>query len=317
MKSADQWFQEGLGEIALSRSADYRSEYVGDLERAVAAFDQALALEPSHRGALHQRGLALAILGRHEAALDSFVAAAAVSPEDAELRLAVAQSLVKLEQWESALRAFDEVLRLRPEDQEALFGRASALARLERDELALAAWDEVLRGADNKTITSHGRTVRVLTEDFRRLRAQLSRALALGRLGRAEAEAAFREVFEANAVQLAGPSAPDVFHEALRTLEVARRAFHAFVEANLSDPMTLRRAASAWLMAKRPEDSVRAWDRAIASKPDAAAWWGKAEAHVQAGQLELAIAAYERSLQVTPGYGPSLARLPVVKARRG
>lgn len=294
MKSAADWFEEGLAAIALSRSADYQSELMDDLRRAVAAFEHALALDPKLPQAQHQRGLALAHLDQHEAALDAFVAAISLAPEDADLRLAVARSLVAAGQTEAALAAFDEVLRLRPGDEVALFGRASALASLGRDALALAAWDEVL----GRREPFHGRG-----------RARLARAIALAHLGRAEALGAFRELFDDEPIQLGGSGAP----AALRTLEAARAAYRAHVEAHAEDLNGWRRAGQMWGSAGRTVEAIAAWEELLRRAPgDAQAWFGLAEAQVQAGQLEDAVAAYRRSLELWPGFLGASARLRVV-----
>lgn len=316
MSTAAEWFEKGKAAIALSYSADSGSEYRGELAEAIEAFDQALALEPGHLEALHERGLAQALLGHHEAALDSFVAASAQSPDDPNLRLAIGQSLAELGKHEAAEGAFDEVLRLRPGDEAALFGRASALMALRRDALAVAAWNEVLRSPDNRNLNFHGRTARVLTTDSRRLHALLSQALALGRLGRAEAAGAFRDVFDANSVSLAGPLAPGVFHEALRELEVARAAYRAHLEANAGDALTWRRAAQVWQAVHRTEEAISAWDRLLDQAPDAQGWFGKAGALEAAGQLDAAISAYEHSLEYWPGFLGASARLEAIKTQR-
>lgn len=310
MKSAAEWFEEGLAAIALSHSADTQSELRGDLESVVAAFEQVLALDPSYPGAQHQRGLALAHLGQHEAAVDAFVAAVALAPADADLRLAGAQSLATLGQSEAALAAFEEVLRLRPGDEEALFGRAAALLLLGRDELALAAWDEVLASPDNRTLHFHGRNLRVLMGDFRRLRALLSRATALAHLDRPEAFQAFGAVFDAAA---ADPSTPVDLHGALRDLEVARAAYRAHVEARADEVSTWRRAGGLWSAAGRMAEAHQAWAEAVQRAPtDAHVWFGKAEAHARAEQFDEAIAAYRQALVLRPGFLGASARLEVV-----
>jgi tetratricopeptide (TPR) repeat protein len=318
MLSAAEWFEKGQAALTMSQSADHGSEYVSDLEAAVAAFEQALALDPKHERAMRERGLAQARLGHHEAALDSFIAASAQAKEDAGLRVAIAQSLVSLARHEAALQAFDEVLKLQPLNEEALFGRASMLMVLRRDELALDAWNQTLRGPDNRTLNLQGRQVRVLTDDFRRLRALLSLALTLARLGRAEAAGAFRDVFDAHSVRLAGPMAPAVFHEALREQEVARAAYRAHLQANAGDSHAWRRAAQVWQAVHRTDEAIAAWDQLVTHAPDAQVWFGKAEAHAQAGQLDAAIAAYEHSLEYWPGFLGAAARLEVIRkqARR-
>ena len=314
MTTATEWFEKGMAAISLSRHADYGSEFIGDLEDAVGAFGEVLALEPGNLGALRERGLALALLDRHEEALDAFVAATRLAPLDAELRLAVAQSLLRLDHPEAALEALDEVLRLRPDDAEALFSRASVLMVLKRDALPLTAWNTVLGLDDNRTLSHHGRMVRVLTEDFRRLQAQLSRAMALGRLQRPEATTAFREFFDAHPQQLASSFVERVLHEALRTLEVARAAFRDHLAGLGDDSHAWGRAAGVWLAAQLPHEALHAWDRQLAIAPDAQAWFGKAEAFAQAGELDAAIVACERSLELWPGFLGARARLKVMKA---
>lgn len=220
VRSALEWFEAGTAAARASSAAEYGSEMTTGLEEAIAAFDQVLALEPTHLGALKERGFAQAQLNMHEEALASFVAASSQVPGDAGLRLAVAQSLMQLGKFEAACAAYDDVMRLRPGDEVALLGRAEVLMALRRDELAVADWDAFLS------------TPRV---GSLRLRARLSRALALGRLDRAEAQQAFREVFDSDSIRLAGPMAPRVFHEALRELEVARAAYRAHLEANAGD----------------------------------------------------------------------------------
>jgi tetratricopeptide (TPR) repeat protein len=186
---------------------------------------------------------------------------------------------------------------------------------LRRDEAAVAAWDLVL-GSDTRSLTLHGRPMRVLTEDYRRLQAKLSRAMALGRLGRAEAGAVFREVFESHAGQLEGAFVARVFEEALRTLEVARAAYLAHLEAHGEDHNTWRRAAGTWISMRFSDEAIAAWNRVLALAPDAHAWFGKAEALAQQGQLDAAIAAYERSLELQPGIIAAEARLKVVRAQQ-
>ena len=239
-----------------------------------------------------------------------------MAKNDPELLLAAAQSLMKLRRHEEALEAFEQVLVLRPGDEEARFGRADELMALGNFEKGLLAWDLVLAAPDNKTLALHGRTVRVLTADFRRTHAFLSRARALAALEHPAAQAAFRDLLETAADQLSGPSKPAAFLEALQTFEVARAAFRSWVDAHASDPSTWRQAADIWFEAQRTTDSIAAWDMLIAHAPDAQAWFGKAEAHVQAGQLSLAISAYERSLALWPGFLGAAARMKVVEAQR-
>jgi tetratricopeptide (TPR) repeat protein len=192
-----------------------------------------------------------------------------------------------------------------------------ALSHLEHHALALAAWEDVLRLPDNATLNMHGRTVRVLTDDFRRAQARLARATCLAQLGRAEALAAFRAVFAIDADSPHRPLTPSAVHTALRTLEVARTAFHQHIAAHANDVNTWRRAGSDWLAAQRPGEAIAAYDTLVRLAPtDPHAWFGKAEAHAQAEQLEASEAAYKKALELWPEFLGAAARLKVIQGRR-
>lgn len=181
MSTAEDWFKQGLAALDRSRGADRDWEYDSDLREAVDAFDHAIALDPNHLGAQRERGLLLARLEQHEAALDSLVVAANLGGADADLHLAAAKSLLALKLFDRALGAFDEVLGLRPNDDVALVGRAESLTALQRDELALAAWDEAIRLLVARKVEHHGKMIRDLTDDWRAQKAREARSKIVAR----------------------------------------------------------------------------------------------------------------------------------------
>lgn len=317
MTTADEWFAKGMADVGLSRSADTHSEYVGDLRRAVAHFDQALGAQLDHLGALTAKAHALSALDDHEGALDAFVAASHLAPHDPDLQRGAGQALQRLGRREEALGAFEAVLERQPEDPEALFQRAELLTRLGRDEAAIVAWDVVLgRGATRELRLVGGQQVRVLTSDFRRHDALLGRALAVGRLGRPETRASFLDAFEAIGDGLDGMSPRPFFLEALRSLELAREAYRAHVVARrASHPSAEQRAADVWFTLGRLDEALATWDAVLARAPgDSRAWFSKAEVLARRGELDAAIAAFERSLALEPDFLGAKARLRVVRA---
>lgn len=295
--SAAQWFQRGLDELDLSSSADSTSEYRGDLADAVKAFEQVLALEPNHEQAHLLRARTLAQLGEHETALDGLVAAAARSPDDLGVVRAAAVSLFRTGQYE-------QLLAEDPDDGELLFYCASALTRLGRAGAVAAC--ELLLGKPElqaKVMISSLTT-----------RLELLRAMALAEANEPRAHAAFLETFETGAAHLGGPMTPPEFFEALGKFDDARRAYTASVE---SRPTTSswKVAISTWLKAKRPHEALVASERLIELVPaDSRAWFDRAEAFAAAGQRDAAIAAFERSLELEPGFLGAQARLKVARA---
>jgi tetratricopeptide (TPR) repeat protein len=314
MKDADAWFEEGMKDVELSWHADYQSEVKGDLEDAISDFDKALGLRSDHADAWFQKGLALARLRRHEEAAGALAEAVRLRPDDAERWLHRAKALARLERHEAALAAFDETLRRRANDSEARYGKAETLEALSRDAEALAAWACVLGESDCRTVNACTREVRVVTTDFRRVRALVSRANALARLGRrADAISAYRDVMSDAWGMLHGPLAPPVFYDGLRHLEAARSAYYGLLQERSQDRAAWQAAGDAFLRAGRAQDALAAYERLMPLAPeDADVWRGKAEALVQAGRQEEAVAAYREALRIDPGYLAASARLKVV-----
>jgi tetratricopeptide (TPR) repeat protein len=299
MKDADAWFQQGMHHVGMSFSADYRSELIGDLEDALAAFDHALAAQPEHVEALEQRAITLARLDRHDEAVDAFARVIRLRPQQTELWLLSARSLSALSRHHEALAACNEVLARRAHDAEALYLRATALDALDRGQEALGAWETFLREPDNRSLYVH------------RGRAQLARAAGLAKAGRhADAVAAYREILEQAPI---GPN--DDFPQALQSVEAAREAYAAFLAARANEPANWLRAGQAFMRAGRVEDAHHAYATAARLAPqDADAWWGLAEALVRAGRREESIAMFDEALRAKPGYlGPQARRKAVLR----
>jgi len=317
MSDADACFEQGMKHIGLSRHADYHSEYVGDLEDAIACFDRALALKPDHFDALGEKGTALAALGRHAEAAEALAKAISLRPEITQLWLERAGALQHVGRHEEAIACCEETLRRRPGDADAMFCRAESLDALRQDAAALSAWDDLLREGDLRTMNFHGRTVRMLGTDYRRLRALLARAAVLARLGReADAIDAYRKSIDEGASR--DSSASDTFSAALATHQPARTAYQAYIDSHGADPAVWRAAGSHFNRAGRTSDALAAYEHAIRLAPaDPDGWIGKAEALVKSGQRTESLAAFREALRLKPGYLAASFRLERVQKEIG
>lgn len=215
MKTAEEWFQEGLGSLALTNEFSL-VESQHNMDDALHCFEQALASEPKHVRAIRERGLLLWLYGRYDEALDAFVTVSSVQGPDRAMSVAAGNSLLALGRPEAALGAFEEALRLEPDDDEALFGSACALMKLQRNELALVAWDELLARPQ--------RPFRKWPDYLVRCTRTMLRASTLARLQRPEAYDTFVKLFTEEAAYLQYVSE---FAEVLREHEVARRAYES------------------------------------------------------------------------------------------
>lgn len=120
------------------------SAQTGDPRRAVALFDEVLALQPRSFAAYANRGNALLALGEAAAALASYDAAIALDPRHAPTYNGRGKALFALRQFAAAVASQDEALRLQPNYPAALFDRALALLESMRYEAALESLEASL-----------------------------------------------------------------------------------------------------------------------------------------------------------------------------
>lgn len=111
---------------------------LGRNEAALAAFDRVLAIQPDHVAALSNRANVLHLLGRLDAALASNDRALSLDPRDIEVLYNRGLILGELERFEDALSCYDRVIEARPEHTRALGNRGAVRQVLGRIDAAIA-----------------------------------------------------------------------------------------------------------------------------------------------------------------------------------
>lgn len=117
----------------------------GELDRALACYDAALALSDGCRPALLNRGLVLARLGRLAEAHENNRRAAERFPALADSHFNLAETALARSRYDEAIEHCDRALRLDPGHVGALFDRALALAARGRIEEAEAVFGHARR----------------------------------------------------------------------------------------------------------------------------------------------------------------------------
>lgn len=124
----------------------------GELEAALAAYDDLLGEAPSDADALVGRGVTLLVAGRTADARRDLERAVAVAPRSPQARFALGAALVELGEDERAADELAHAARLAAEAgrayPEAHYLRAGALQRLGRRKEAIDAYRQFLREAD-------------------------------------------------------------------------------------------------------------------------------------------------------------------------
>jgi Tfp pilus assembly protein PilF len=116
----------------------------GQLDEALALYDEILAAKPDLEEALCNRGAVLDRLGRAQEALASLDRAIAINPALAEAHNNRGQMLQLLDRWEEALAAFGRAVALKPDFAEAYNNRGFVLLELGRRAEARQDYDRAV-----------------------------------------------------------------------------------------------------------------------------------------------------------------------------
>ena len=116
----------------------------GQLQEALAQFDQAVALKPDYAEAYNNRALILQDLNRPSDALTSLDRTLALAPDNARAQNNRGAVLQDLKRFEEALAAHDKALALNAGFAEAQFNRATALHALKRFDEAIADFEKAI-----------------------------------------------------------------------------------------------------------------------------------------------------------------------------
>jgi tetratricopeptide (TPR) repeat protein len=134
---------QGEGEVFYSQK---------QYEEALAAFEQAIRLDPSYAKAYAKKGVVLWSLKRYKEALVAFDQALFIEPEDGWTHSWKGAALYKLGRYEEALADREEALRYSGPDKpyggpykEDFYGKGEALYQLQRYEEAITALDQVIQ----------------------------------------------------------------------------------------------------------------------------------------------------------------------------
>jgi len=122
----------------------------GKADEALAAFDQAIALDPHNAEALYNRGLLRQGEKQHQLAVDDFTSANGLTPQQAEPLLGRAISYLALDRVKEAAADLDEAAQADPQNPQIWTTRGLAYERL---------------GDKTKAAGSYGRAIAIRPKD--------------------------------------------------------------------------------------------------------------------------------------------------------
>src|ERR1700680_3777011 len=133
-KTKEEWFEEGNKLSDLKR-----------FEEALAAYEQAIRLDPDDAAIYYNKSAALMDLKRYEEAVIALEQAIRLDPNDTYAYTNKGVALIELKRYEEALLALEQAIRLDPHNAVAYTDKGAALHELGRYEEALIALDQAIR----------------------------------------------------------------------------------------------------------------------------------------------------------------------------
>jgi Flp pilus assembly protein TadD len=116
----------------------------GDLQGAIASWDQAISINPNSIEAWYNRGGTLGTLGRLAESLTCFETLVKLQPNDHMFWNGLGNTFYRLERWEDALNAWNQVLNLKPDYYQGWYNRACALEHLNLVPEAIESYQKAL-----------------------------------------------------------------------------------------------------------------------------------------------------------------------------
>lgn len=147
---------------------------------AIDRYAQGLSLQASHPDAWFQRGVSLLVLGRLDEALASFTNTLALSPQHVGALSNAGETLRRLGRHAEALIRFGEALNFAPHHRDALLNRGATWLELKRPAEALADFEASLAHTplDAITLNNYGNALEALGRSVDAL-AAFDRAIAI------------------------------------------------------------------------------------------------------------------------------------------
>jgi tetratricopeptide (TPR) repeat protein len=289
-----------------------------DFEEAIAAFNEAIALQFDVYEIFNNKGVALFELNRYEEALAAFDQALTIKSDQYEAFLNRGNALFELNRYEEALAAFDQALTIKPDDYKVLNHQGVVLLNLGRYEEALAALKHSISLEPSKYEAFINKGL-VLTKlgCYEEALIAFNQAFTINSyehsifIGKGEALAKLglcEEAFDAfdQAIAL-NPNAHDIFLNKgvvlyeLAHYEKALDAFNKAIVLGADYPKAFYNKGNALFRLERYEEAIDAYDQAIAIDPNCYyALLDKGNALANLGKDEEALAFYEQAVVLKP-----------------
>lgn len=259
-------------------------------DAALAAYDQAIALDGNYSSAWRNRAGVLDEMGHYDDALVAYNHALAIEPTYAQAWNGKGKTLSRLNNFPEAVDAFEKAIEIDPNYEFAWRNLGDARSSLGLREVALAAYDEALRINSTYVYALNGKGV-VLRE-----LGQLDPALK-----------AFDRVIQLDPKMYYAYNGRGATLRDMGRLDEALDALNHCVAMSPEYPSAWKNKGTVFNALKRYDEAIQAFDRALSFNDKyCPAWTGRGIALVAKKQYGDALSDFDRALSIDDKYRDAL-----------
>ena len=301
-----------------------------EYEEAVAAFDEAIKLNPDFEEAWYARGLALSWQEEYQAAVASFDKATEINPNFYQAWRERGEALYMLKRYPDALASFDKAIALNSQDSVLYMLRGQLLEELERYAEAVDAYSQAIKIKPHPFAYNNRGNARSDLGEYKEAIADYNRAIKIkpdyaeAYNNRGNARSDLGELNEAiadynRAIKIKPDYAEAYYNRGnarykLGELKEAIADYNRAIKIKPDYAEAYNNRGTARNKLGELKEAIADYNRAIKIKPDnASAYNNRGNARSKLGELNEAIADYNRAIKIKPGY--ALAYLNRGKAR--
>jgi tetratricopeptide (TPR) repeat protein len=288
--------QPETAETLVRRGGDLMA--ISTFDAALAAFEEALRLEPGHLSALQGKAACCLRLNRRPAALDAYRRILAADSKNLDALRAVVRVYAEDRRWRECLEGVDDLLRVRANDPAALEMKGDALTNLGRRSEALAAY-EAAAAVD----LTNGNLRQKIEEARVDVPGLLSRALIASASGNyRQALSLFDDILEVEPSNVNALIGKAVAYRRSGKPQEAVNCLDLVLGVQPNNAAALLNRGNILLEEGDADGALEAFDRLTQLYPnDEEAWAAQGEVLVRMGREDDARIAFTEALKVSPG----------------
>ena len=272
---------------------------LGEFERAISEYRQAIALNPNSPVIYNRLGVAYSELKQYDAALDAYQKALALSPMTTELHYNVGLVYLKQGDLRRALEAFKRAITLDTKWEDTYTALGEVYLKQGNLSQAAHAYKQATRlnPSGNSSATLGLGKVYARQEHWDDAITAVEKAIDI-QVDNTEAHYQLAQIYIKRGEKKKAASAM-AFFKVLRQTDPLLQEAEIWVKRHPNDARGYNNLGIVYLARHRSEDAIVSYKRAISLAPNlATAHYNLGHAYHKQGKMTLAIAAYQQALTI-------------------